>query len=127
MVLARQFKGFASFARLMGDATEETKALMNELHVNAAPTFFFYRHAENVGTHIGSSRSDLISAILNKQAELGLTPPPPEESRKERRKHAAEDAKKVKKVKKRYVSASILSLCLLFVLNLEFSWWEENS
>ena len=103
VVLARQFKGFASFARLMGDATEETKALMQELNITTVPTFNFYREGGIVGQHVGTSRSDLIGAILGKQAELGLTPPPPEEGRAARAKHAAEDRKAAKpKTKKRW-------------------------
>ena len=77
VVLARQFKGFANFARLMGDTDEETKALMKALNISHVPTFRFYRGGEGVGQHVGTSRSELISAILGKQAELGLAPPPP--------------------------------------------------
>ncbi len=104
VVLARQFKGFANFGRLLADASAETKALAEELNVRSAPTFRFYRNGQVVGEHVGTSRSDLISAILSKQAELGLTPPPPEEGRRERRKHAAEDKKAaaVKGKKKRW-------------------------
>jgi hypothetical protein len=70
---------------------------MKELNVKTVPTFRFYRSGAVVGEHVGTSRSDLISTILGKQAELGLTPPPPEEGRKARMVHAAEDAKKAPK------------------------------
>jgi len=105
MVLARQFKGFASFARLIGDSGEDAKELMKELNVRTVPTFRFFRSGKVVGEHVGTSRSDLISAILGKQAELGLTPPPPEEGRKTRMQHAAADAKNApKKVEKKWNS-----------------------
>jgi hypothetical protein len=88
VVLARQFKGFASFARLIADTNEETKQIAAELNINTVPTFEFYREGAVVGQHVGTSRSDLICAILSKQAELGLTPPPPEQGRSERHKAA---------------------------------------
>jgi hypothetical protein len=43
LALARNFKGFASFARLMGDEGPETKALLKELRVVEVPTFLFFR------------------------------------------------------------------------------------
>lgn len=105
VVLARQFKGFASFGRLIGDSSDEAKELMKTLNVRSVPTFRFYRSGKVVGEHVGTSRSDLISAILGKQAELGLTPPPPEEGRRARMQHAAEDQKKAaKKVEKKWNS-----------------------
>jgi thioredoxin-like negative regulator of GroEL len=106
VVLARQFKGFASFARLIGDSSDDAKELMKELNVKSVPTFRFLRSGNKVvGEHVGTSRSDLISAILGKQAELGLTPPPPEEGRRARMQHAADDVKNApKKVEKRWNS-----------------------
>jgi hypothetical protein len=84
VVLARQFKGYASFARLIADTNEETKQIAKDLNIIAVPTFEFYREGAVVGQHVGTSRSDLICAILSKQSELGLTPPPPEQARSER-------------------------------------------
>lgn len=77
LALARSFKGYAAFARLMGDANEEATALMADLGVTQVPTFLFFRGGELVGRHVGSSRGDLIGQILSQQAAAGVQPPPP--------------------------------------------------
>lgn len=78
LALARSFKGFAAFARLLGDENEELKGLITELNVKQVPTFLFYRGGELVGRHVGSSRGDLIGQILAQQAAAGIQPPPPQ-------------------------------------------------
>jgi hypothetical protein len=77
LALARNFVGYAAFARLMGDASEETRALLAELRVVEVPTFLFYRGGKEVGRHVGSSRGDLIGQILAQQSAAGVAPPPP--------------------------------------------------
>lgn len=74
--LARSFVGFASFSRLLGDESEETKELMAELNVGQVPTFLFYRGGELVGRWTGSTRGDLIGQILQLQSAAGVQPPP---------------------------------------------------
>jgi len=76
LALARNFKGYAAFARLVGDENEGVKALMGELGVVQVPTFLFYRGGKEVGRHVGSSRGDLIGQILAQQAAAGIQPPP---------------------------------------------------
>jgi hypothetical protein len=100
VVLARQFKGYASFARMIADTNDETNDIAKVLDIKAVPTFAFYRDEGVVGSHVGTSRSDLISAILSKQGELGLAPPPPEQGRQARFKQSAAAAKKADKGKK---------------------------
>lgn len=100
VVLARQFKGFASFARIIADSNDETNDIAKTLNIKAVPTFVFYRDQGVVGSHVTTSRSDLISAILSKQGELGLSPPPPEQGRQARFKQAAA-AKKAEKASKK--------------------------
>eukprot|EP00887_Chlorella_sp_A99_P001357 scaffold8.g1357.t1 len=75
---------YAAFARLMGDESAETQALLRELNILEArgggggvPTFLFYRNGQPVGRHVGSSRGDLIGQILAQQAAMGIAPPPP--------------------------------------------------
>lgn len=55
---------YAAFARLMGDESAETQALLRELNILEVPTFLFYRNGQPVGRHVGSSRGDLIGQIL---------------------------------------------------------------
>ena len=78
LALARSFKCFAAFARLLGDENEETKELIKELNITQVPTFLFYRGGEMVGRHVGSSRGDLIGKILAQQGAAGIAPPPPQ-------------------------------------------------
>ncbi|GFR44452.1 hypothetical protein Agub_g5684 [Astrephomene gubernaculifera] len=77
VALSRSFKGFASFGRLLGDASEETEGLLRELNIVEVPTFVFFRAGKEVGRHVGSDRGDLIGQILQQQAAVGLSPPPP--------------------------------------------------
>lgn len=75
--LAKNFVGFAAFARLVGDSNDETEALMKELKILEVPTFIFYRDSKEMGRHVGSSRGDLIGQILQQQASAGIQPPAP--------------------------------------------------
>lgn len=77
LALARNFKGYASFGRLMADASVPASALTTELGVANVPTFIFFRGGVEVGRHVGSSRGDLIGQILAVQAAAGVKPPPP--------------------------------------------------
>ena len=78
LALARSFKGFATFARLLSDENEELKSVSAELNVMQVPTFLFYRNGVAVGRHVGSSRGDLIGQILQQQAAAGFQPPMPQ-------------------------------------------------
>ncbi|CAK0758270.1 hypothetical protein CVIRNUC_002607 [Coccomyxa viridis] len=77
MALAKNFTGYAAFARLLYETSQETQSLANELRVLEVPTFIFYRNGKEVGRHVGSSRGDLIGKILEQQAALGIKPPSP--------------------------------------------------
>lgn len=76
LALAKNFSGFAAFARLMGDENEELQSFVKELGVVQVPTFLFFRGGKEVGRHVGSSRGDLIGQILSQQAAAGVQPPP---------------------------------------------------
>lgn len=67
VALAKSFQGYASFARLLGDASPETERLLGQLNVVQVPTFIFFRGGREVGRHVGSSRGDLIGHILQIQ------------------------------------------------------------
>ncbi|EIE26385.1 hypothetical protein COCSUDRAFT_46068 [Coccomyxa subellipsoidea C-169] len=75
--LAKSFKGYAAFARLLYDTSDELTQLARELRVVEVPTFIFYRGGKEVGRHVGASRADLIGQILQQQNALGIAPPPP--------------------------------------------------
>ncbi|BDA41040.1 Thioredoxin-like protein CDSP32, chloroplastic [Coccomyxa sp. Obi] len=75
--LAKSFKGYAAFARLLYDTSDELKQLARDLRVVEVPTFIFYRGGKEVGRHVGASRADLIGQILMQQNSLGIAPPPP--------------------------------------------------
>lgn len=76
MALAKNFAGYAAFARLIGDTSDETRELLEELNIVEVPTFVFFRGGKAVGRHVGSSRGDLIGQILQQQNALGIAPPP---------------------------------------------------
>lgn len=75
MALAKNMQGYASFARLVGDASAETQDIMQELNVLEVPTFVFYRGGKEVKRFSGSSRGDLIGQILQLQNAMGIAPP----------------------------------------------------
>lgn len=75
LALAKNFTGYAHFARLIGDESDEAQHLLKELHVNEVPTFLFYRSGKPCGKHVGSSRADLIGQILQQQNSHGVRPP----------------------------------------------------
>jgi hypothetical protein len=77
LALARNFAGYASFARLLADSSTAASALSESLGVIEVPTFVFFREGKEVGRHVGSSRGDLIGQILQQQAKAGVAPPPP--------------------------------------------------
>lgn len=76
MALAKNMQGYASFARLVGDASAESQQVMQELKVLEVPTFLFYRGGKEVSRFTGSSRGDLIGQILQLQNAMGIAPPP---------------------------------------------------
>ena len=43
LALAKNFVGFASFGRVLGDRTNETTGLLREAGIIEVPTFVFYR------------------------------------------------------------------------------------
>jgi thioredoxin-like negative regulator of GroEL len=77
LALARSFKGYAAFGRLMGDESQQTQQLLQQFNVVEVPTFLFFKNGREVGRHVGSSRGDLIGKILQVQSEYGVAPPPP--------------------------------------------------
>ncbi|GBF98486.1 thioredoxin chloroplastic [Raphidocelis subcapitata] len=77
LALARSFKGYAAFGRVLADASEEGAALLREYNVMEVPTFLFFKNGREVDRHVGSSRGDLIGKILEVQARFGVAPPPP--------------------------------------------------
>ncbi|GAB4820580.1 hypothetical protein N2152v2_007626 [Parachlorella kessleri] len=78
LALARNFQGYAAFARLMGDENEELQQVMADYNIVQVPTFLFFRNGKETGRHVGSSRGDLIGQILQQQSALGIPPPPPQ-------------------------------------------------
>ena len=77
LALARNFRGYAAFGRLVADASVPASALTRELGVTDVPSFIFFRGGVEVGRHVGSSRGDLIGQILSIQSAAGVKPPPP--------------------------------------------------
>ncbi len=77
MALAKHLKGVATFARLIGDASPEARALTASLNILEAPTFIFYKDGAEVTRHVGSSRGDLMGKILEVQGTLGVPLPQP--------------------------------------------------
>ena len=77
LALARNFKGYAAFGRLLADASVPASALTQELRVTDVPTFIFFKGGKEVGRHVGSSRGDLIGQILSIQSAAGVKAPPP--------------------------------------------------
>lgn len=77
LALARSFKGFAAFGRLMGDETPAASDVLAHYNVVEVPTFLFFKGGREVARHVGSSRGDLIGRILQVQADYGVQPPPP--------------------------------------------------
>lgn len=75
LALAKNFTGYAHFARLIGDESEATQKVLKQLNVNEVPTFLFYRGGKPTGRHVGSSRADLIGQILQQQNAHGVRPP----------------------------------------------------
>jgi hypothetical protein len=84
VALARSFKGYARFARLLADENDKPE-LLRELGVVEVPTFIFYRAGKEVARHVGSSRGDLMGRIMEVQAEAGVRPPPPPSAATKRR------------------------------------------
>ena len=88
IALAKNFAGFASFARILVDdcavteclvdneVAENSEEVMNALKVQDCPTFVFYSGGKEVGRFVGSSRVELMSSILQMQQSLGVAPPP---------------------------------------------------
>lgn len=77
VALARSFKGYATFGRLNGDESDETKRVMAAYNIQEVPTFLFFKSGREVARHVGSSRGDLIGKILEVQSAAGVKPPPP--------------------------------------------------
>ncbi|KAL6758241.1 plastidic thioredoxin-like protein [Haematococcus lacustris] len=77
LALARNFQGLVQFARFLGDESDEAEEVMHELGIVEVPTFIFYRHGQEVGRHVGSSRADLIGKVLELQSAAGMAVPEP--------------------------------------------------
>jgi hypothetical protein len=85
LALAKNFVGYAAFARVMADENPELQQLMKELNILEVPTFLFYRNGQPTGRHVGGSRGDLIGKILQQQSAAGIAPPPPPEGAGQRK------------------------------------------
>jgi len=77
LALAKNFQGYVSFARILGDEGPEAETVMMDFNVIEVPTFVFFRDGKEANRHVGSSRGDLIGKILEMQAQAGIAPPPP--------------------------------------------------
>jgi len=75
LALAKNFTGFAHFARIIADESNSTQDVIKDYSVVEVPTFLFFRDGKNVGRHVGSSRADLIGHILQQQQNAGVAPP----------------------------------------------------
>jgi len=78
LALAKNFKGYASFARMVGDTSPELAGMMADLNILEVPTFMFFRGGKEIARHVGSSRADLIGQIMTLQSQQGITPPTPQ-------------------------------------------------
>jgi len=83
LALAKNFKGYVSFARLLVD-DPNLASLKEELNVVDVPLFLFYQDGKEVQRYASSSRADLIGHILSVQGMNGL-PPPPRRTKRMRR------------------------------------------
>lgn len=97
LALAKNFQGYASFARLLGDESEELGQLMSAYNIVQVPTFLFFRAGKETGRHVGSSRGDLIGQILAQQSALGIAPPTPQGQVAQRRSTPSKAEKRQKK------------------------------
>ncbi len=79
LALARSFKGYAAFGRVVADASPEGQQLLSSFNVVEVPSFLFFKEGREVDRHVGSSRGDLIGKIMEVQARFGVAPPPPPE------------------------------------------------
>jgi hypothetical protein len=71
VALARSFKGYAAFGRVMADASPEGQALLRDNNVVEVPTFLFFKNGREVERHVGSSRGDLIGKVRRRGVPLG--------------------------------------------------------
>lgn len=85
LALARSFKGYAAFGRVIADASEEGQQLLKAYNVVEVPTFLFFKNGREVDRHVGSSRGDLIGKIMEVQSRFGVAPPPPPGGGQQRR------------------------------------------
>lgn len=77
LALARSFKGYAAFGRVIADQTEAGRQLLKDHSVVEVPTFLFFKGGREVDRHVGGSRGDLIGKIMEVQSRFGVAPPPP--------------------------------------------------
>jgi len=73
--LAKNTAGATRWARLMGDASPQAKALMEKLGVTKAPTFIFYADGKEVSRYSGSDRMGLVNQVLDFQQKNGFKMP----------------------------------------------------
>ncbi|KIZ03161.1 hypothetical protein MNEG_4795 [Monoraphidium neglectum] len=77
LALARSFKGYAAFGRVVADQSDAGRELLRDYNVVEVPTFLFFKNGREVDRHVGSSRGDLIGKIMEVQSRFGVAPPPP--------------------------------------------------
>lgn len=77
VALAKNTAGAVRWARMLGDMSDETKAIMDQLNVSKAPTFIFYLDGKEVGRYQGSDRVQIMSAVIEIQRQNGIRMPKP--------------------------------------------------
>jgi thioredoxin-like negative regulator of GroEL len=73
--LAKNTAGATRWARLIGDANEESAALMKSMNVTEVPTFVFYADGKEVDRYSGSDRMALMNKVLQFQRANGVKLP----------------------------------------------------
>jgi len=96
VALAKNTQGAIRFARLLGDTTDDAKAVMVNLNVTSTPTFIFYCEGKEVGRYAGSDRVKLMEAVLKTQKANGIKMPQPAP----RKRMSIAEAKKIQQAKR---------------------------
>jgi len=73
--LAKNTAGATRWARLLGDTSEDSKALMQSLNVTEVPTFVFYADGKEVQRYTGADRLALMNKVLEFQKSNGVRLP----------------------------------------------------
>ena len=79
LALAKNTAGAVRWARLLGDAGPQQKALIAELKVASVPSFIFFnpKTGKEFGRYTGADRGQLMAAVLEAQQITGYSLPSP--------------------------------------------------